>query len=132
VSYAFNFPTFTAPGVPVFAWIWDLPGAMKVTFRDPSIAGFPILPGTTWQCNKKGLFPVSPYGTGPGEGAAYGAAFFVDVTAGVKERIDSKAECQSAQRRFKTVTLARGTDCYLLGGGPASRLAWACPTKPES
>ncbi len=132
VSYAFNFPSFTAPGVPVFAWIWDLPGAMKMTFNDSSIAGFPILPGTSWKCNKKDLFPVSPYGTGPGEGAAYGSAFFVDVTAGVKQRIDSKAECESAQQRFKPGPLARGSDCNLLGGGPASRLAWACATKPGS
>jgi hypothetical protein len=115
----------------VFAWIWDLPGAMKMTFRDPSIAGFPILPGTPWKCNKKGLYPDSVYGTGPGEGATYGNAFFVDVKAGVKQRIDSKAECESAQKRFKPGPLASGTDCHLIGAGPASRLAWACATKPR-
>lgn len=131
-SFVFGFPSFIAPGVPVFAWVWDMPGAMKMTFQDPSIAGFPMLPGTTIKCEEDRLFPDSPYGTGPGEAGPYGSTFFVDASAGVKRRIDSQAECEAAKAQFAPGPLAPGSQCALSGGGPASRLGWQCPARPST
>jgi hypothetical protein len=131
-TYAFGFASFQAPGIPVFAWVWDMPGAMKVSFQDPSLGAFPILPGTTWQCNAKSMYPVSPYGTGPGETGQYGNSWFVDATAGVAQRIDSKAECESAQQRFQPGPVKAGSDCVLSGGGPATRLPWLCGHRPST
>lgn len=131
-TYVFNFPAFTAPGIPVFAWVWDMPGAMKMTFQDPSIAGFPMLPGTVMQCEDEQVFPNSSYGTGPGEAAPYGSAFFVDAAAGVKQRIDSQSECESAKERFQPGPLAPGSNCVLSGGGPATRLGWQCSSRPNT
>jgi hypothetical protein len=129
ITYAFNFETFVAPGIPVFAWVWDMPGALKVHFQDPSIAGFPILPGTNWHCGKEGsgLYPMSPFGTGVGEGGPYGRSYFVDVATGRKRRIDNRQDCLEASKEFQPGPLKAGTDCALLGGGPATRLAWSCP-----
>jgi hypothetical protein len=131
-TYAFGFASFQAPGIPVFAWVWDMPGAMKVTFQDPSLGAFPILPGTTWQCRAKSMFPVSSFGTGPGEAGQYGKSWFVDAAAGVAQRIDSQAECQSAQQRFQPGPVKAGSDCVLSGGGPATRLAWLCVHRPST
>jgi hypothetical protein len=131
-TYVFGFASFTAPGVPVFAWVWDMPGAVKIGFEDPTLAAFPILPNTAWQCDAKSMFPISEFGTGPAETGAYGSSYFVDATAGVKQRIDSKAECESAQRRFTPAPIKRGEDCTLQGGGPATRLSWLCKTEPRS
>jgi hypothetical protein len=109
-----------------------MPGAMKMTFQDPSLAAFPILPGTTWHCGSTSMYPQSPYGTGPGETAQYGNAFFVDVGRGAKERIDSKADCESAPGRFAPGPVRAGSDCALSGGGPATRLGWQCPGRPST
>jgi hypothetical protein len=109
-----------------------MPGALKVTFQDPSIAGFPILPGTSWHCGKNGtgLFPNSPYGTGVGEGGPYGQSWFVDVASGRKARIRNKADCRKFSQQFQPPSAVKlGTDCNLIGGGPASRLPWTCPRK---
>jgi hypothetical protein len=130
--YAFNFASFTAPGVPVFAWIWDMPGALKVTFQDPSLSGFPILPYTTIECGKKSMFPNGPFGTGPGETAAYGNAFFIDIDGESGVRVDSQAKCEAQRDAYQAGPLKQGTNCHLTGGGPATRLSWQCPTRPPT
>jgi hypothetical protein len=131
IIYAFNFSSFTEPGVPVFAWIWDFNPALKVQFQDPSIGGYPILPGTTWSCGKTRMYPNSPFGTGPGEWGPYGNSYFVDVGRGVAKRIDSRGQCSAATQQFQAGPLKAGTSCVLIGGGPATRLAWACGSKPK-
>jgi hypothetical protein len=131
-TYVFDFASFTAPGVPVFTWVWDMPGAMKVSFNDPTLAAFPILPGTSWQCDEQSMFPISEFGTGAAETGGYGTSYFVDATRGVKERIDSKAECEAAQKRFIPAPIKRGEDCTLVGSGPATRLGWLCELEPRS
>jgi hypothetical protein len=129
--YASGYASFTAPGVPVFAWIWDLNPALKVSFGDPTLGGFPVLPGTTWTCAKHSMYPQNAYGTGPGESTAYGNGWLVDVGRGVAQRIDTRAECRAAGPRFPAGPLKGGADCALLGGGPATRLPWACGRRPR-
>jgi hypothetical protein len=130
MTYVFGTETFVAPGVPVFAWIWDMPGALKVSFQDSSIAGYAMLPGTTFACDDDLMFPQSGYGLGKSQGAEYGQGWFVDVAAGTAERIDTEAECQRERDRFRPGPLKAGADCGLVGGGPATRLAWHCASKP--
>ena len=132
VMFAFGQPSFIAPGVPIFAWIWDLTPAVKVHFRDPSLASFPILPGTTFKCEEEGMYPESPYGTGPGMTGVYGQAYFIDVPSGTGELITSRAQCREAQARYRPGPLVEGQDCALWGGGPATRLAWHCAARPRT
>ncbi len=129
--YTFGHPTFIEPGIPVYAWIWDQNPAVKVWLRDPSLASFPVLPGTTFACDPQSLHPDNPFGLDVAQAASYGNAYFVDTERGIVERIDDPAACQRAAARFKPGPLARGReDCELIGEGPATRLRWQCDRRP--
>ena len=132
VIFVFGNSPFIAPGVPVFAWIWDLTPAVKVHFRNPSLAAFPILPGTSFKCEKDRMFPESAYGTGPGETGVYGHAYFVNAPTGTGELVTSRKQCREAQERYKPGPLVQGQDCALWGGGPATRLSWHCAARPRT
>jgi hypothetical protein len=132
VTFVFGNADFIAPGVPVFAWIWDLTPAVKVHFQDPSLAAFPMLPGTTFKCEEDRMFPESSFGTGPGEAAGYGNAYFVDAPSGKGELITSRKHCEEAKERYEPGPLIAGQDCALWGGGPATRLAWHCAERPRT
>lgn len=123
--YVFGQPAFTAPGVPVFAWIWDLNPAAKLALN-PSVQAHPMLPETKIRCAEKTLFPRNRFAFGKGQAGRYGKTVFVDVERGVSERITSPANCRAARQRFRPGPTVRGRDCTLLGGGPATRLAWFC------
>lgn len=124
--FPFGYPSFTAVGIPVFAWIWDLPPATKVILDDPSPAAFPVLPGTTFRCDDDSVLPENAYGLGEFQRGRYGTTFFVDVPTGRTERIDDRAGCESAIASFRAGPLLDGRDCALLGAGPATRLDWTC------
>ncbi len=124
--YAFGQPGFTAPGVPVYAWVWDLNPAAKMRLQDPSVQAHPILPETAIRCNFTDMYPQNRFGFGEGQAASYDAAFFVNVERGAMERVRDIADCTAAARRFRPGPLARGRDCTMLGDGPATRLGWTC------
>lgn len=124
--FAFGYPSFTAVGVPVFAWIWDLPPASKVILDDPPPAAFPVLPGTTFSCDADSVVPMNGFGLGEFQRSDYGTTFFVDVPTGRTQRIDDRNECEAAVAAFRPGPLAAGRDCALVGLGPATRLDWAC------
>jgi hypothetical protein len=97
--YTFGAPGSIEPGVVVFAFRWDLVGAVKLVYDEESLAGYPILEGTVMTC---GLEDMGPTGSGwlPGHRAAYGKGYFVDVPSARAERIDSRSECRAALARF--------------------------------
>lgn len=75
--FSFGLPAYTAPGVPAFATPWGLDGAVQVTYHDPRINAYPVIPGSTVQCTDHGV-AVALAG-GPTEHAAYGRVALVDV-----------------------------------------------------
>jgi hypothetical protein len=57
--YGFGFPTTSGPGVPVFFWVTDLSGAVRVTYADRSLSGYPMPEGTTLVCDDESMHPVN-------------------------------------------------------------------------
>jgi hypothetical protein len=98
--YTFGHPAYWRPGVPVFAATWDLNGALKLQWHDPTLNGYPAVPGTTFVCGRNGLHPAGN-GYGPSAGSPYGLAFFVDVAGNRAMRIDSPRACRSAVEEFR-------------------------------
>jgi len=91
--YAFNYPSYTAPGVPVFASSWDLNGAVKLLYHRSAVSSYPAIAGVTIICDSGRLYPTGA-GYTPAFGASYGLAYLVDVSS---ERVAvprTKAECQ--------------------------------------
>jgi hypothetical protein len=98
--YSFDYPGSQVLGIVIFAYQWDLNGAIKLTYDNPTLSGYPILEGTTMRCARKGVEPTGE-GWGSLYGAPYGKAFFVDATRVRARRIDSRAACQKSLDHFK-------------------------------
>jgi hypothetical protein len=91
--YSFGWPGFATPGVSVFSASWDLNGAVKLQWHDPSLQGYPVLGPVT--CGSTGLtVPTEPVAN------PYGRIFFVDIPSGAVAQIRSKAQCVAASQRF--------------------------------
>jgi hypothetical protein len=85
-----------APGVPVFAASWDLDGAVKLLWRDPSLTGWPA-PAHGVSCTRKGvLVPVVAPNRPPGR---YRRTFVVDLPSSHATRVDSPSACRAVTRR---------------------------------
>ena len=97
--YSFGHPIDAAPGIAVFRQL-DLRPALRVALGEPSVTGWPVLPRTTFACERDRVHPTNNR-YGPPNGGPYGRAFFVDVTSGRTARIDSRSECLSATRSFR-------------------------------
>ena len=82
-----------APGIPTFGWRWDLSGATKVTYGDPSVSGYPIASTTKLLCETDG---IHPQGSGlEAFTAAYGHAILVDVDNSRVSGPDDPASCRA-------------------------------------
>ena len=98
--YTFGYAGYQAPGIPVFAVSWDLDGAVKIHWNDPSLEAYPVIGDTRIRCDASRLRPLGR-GWGPRNGASYGRALFVNVPTGRAERINSAAGCRDAVTRFR-------------------------------
>ena len=94
-----------AAGVPVFSETWDLDGAVKLLFDDGSLRAFPIVGPARLTCSGERVVPDAPAGSstamielgyGDEQGAAYGRAVLVDVTARRLIPIDDHRSCRDA------------------------------------
>ena len=99
--YTFGEELYAAPGVPVFAVIHDLKGAVRLTLADGTVTAFPTHPEGRFECGASSLRPVDPAGdrTMP---SAYGRAVFVDVRTGRAATIASPPQCRRESARFAT------------------------------
>lgn len=97
--YAFGQATWAAPGVPVFRH-WDLNGAVKLTAHDPSLAAYPVYPGTSFACGHASLHPSSKF-YGEHQAAPYGKAIFLDVVTGRAALIRERSSCRAQRERFR-------------------------------
>lgn len=105
--YSFGEPLYVRGGWPIFASAWDLRGALRLAYDDPSVNGRAVRVNTAWICGYLKMAPLrvdillgrldlSPYTYA----VPYGYAVFVDVTGGHARRIDSRAECRVQSTRF--------------------------------
>jgi len=126
--FTFGGPSFTAPGVPVFAWIWDLNNAAKVWLQAPDVQAHPMLQGSFVQCAADGVYPQGPFGNGAHQRGTYGATYFVNTETGAATFVRSRAECRRVAPTIVPGPVQRGTRCVLAyPGGPATRSPFACP-----
>jgi hypothetical protein len=97
--YTFDYPSYTAPGVPTFASSWDLNGAVKLLYHRFAISGYPVIAGVTMICAAHGLYPSGAGYTVRYE-ASYGLAYLVDVGTGRVAVPRTSAECRREIRAF--------------------------------
>lgn len=97
-TYAFGFPGHVATAVPVFAYSWDLDGAVRLLWDDFSLAAYPILANRTLVCEERSVYPRG-FGLGREYASSYPSALLVDVPTGASYRPRDRAECRSALRR---------------------------------
>jgi hypothetical protein len=97
--YAFGYPAYTAPGVPVFAASWDLNGAVKLLYRTGKISSYPAIAGVRMVC---GATLIYPQGAGYTSrfGSAYGRAYLIDVSTGLIARPQTQAQCRREASHF--------------------------------
>lgn len=95
--FSFGYPGSVSPGIPIFTHDWDLNGALRLTFDDPSISGRPIYEPGTVICARTSVYPTD---LGVEYGSPYRRAVFVDVTRIRAVRIDSRQSCLSHLEQF--------------------------------
>jgi hypothetical protein len=95
--YTFGFPAETAPGVPIFWRPWDLGGALRLRWNDPSLSARPVY-RTGVVCGELSVYARE---FGAGYASPYGRSLFVDLAGGKVERIDSEAECRRSRHVFR-------------------------------
>jgi hypothetical protein len=93
----FGGPGYTAPGVPIFAASWDLNGAVKLSWHDPSLTAYPVLAGDLPSCGSVNVIP--PAGVGY-SGGVYGRTIFIDVPTATAVPIRDRAQCVATLARF--------------------------------
>jgi hypothetical protein len=83
---------WAGPGVPVYAQWWDMYGAVRLTYHDPSLWGYPIVPPvSSLACGATAVqSSPAPYGAP----APYGLAYVLDMSSGIATRITSRAVCR--------------------------------------
>jgi hypothetical protein len=95
--FSFGYPGEAAPGIPIFTHFWDLNGAVRLTFDDPSLFGLPVYGRDRVVCEKAFVYLTS---AGLEHSASYGRAIFADVMDSREVTVRSQTACQSARRMF--------------------------------
>lgn len=90
-----GFNLWAAPGVPVFAAYWDLDGAVKLMWRDPTLRAWPA-PRGALSCARTG---IAVTGISKGRAPArYGHTILADLTSGARAQIATPAVCRVLAR----------------------------------
>ena len=95
----FGAPSQAAPEVPIFNKSWDLRGALRLRFDDPSLRGFPVYRGVRLKCEPDSLV-VDGGGDYGRHRAAYRRLVFLDAPTSQREWIDGAGACARAAARF--------------------------------
>jgi hypothetical protein len=97
--FTFGAPAYTAPGVPAFAAPWDLNGAVQVSYHDPTLSAYPVIPGSTLTCTARGIVPTIEQGP-PNLLALYGHVILFDDIDGQMSIPHTRAQCLIALPQF--------------------------------
>jgi hypothetical protein len=97
--FAFEYPSYTTPGVPTFASSWDLNGAVKLLYHRRAIAGYPVIAGASMVCSPTGVYPEGAGYTSQFV-ANYGQAYLVDIGTERVAAPRTQAECQRELASF--------------------------------
>jgi hypothetical protein len=97
-------PVEAGPGVPVFAAVWDLRGALRLRYSDPALRAYPILPGSRLRCGRSALELSNGNDTFERQTARYADALFVDVAGRRRLEPAGAGTC----RRMAALTAPRG------------------------
>jgi hypothetical protein len=93
----FGYPATSAPGVPIFSHVWDLTGAVRLEWNDPSLDAQPVYRlGVV--CADSGVYSAGLREARP---APYGDAVFVDLRTLRTIHIGSRRDCLRARRHFQ-------------------------------
>jgi len=94
--YTFGAPAEAAPGVPVFAAVWDLAGALALRYNDPSLEGYPVLSGSRVDCGRDEVVLHNANDSFESQAASYGPVYFVDVIGAQATRVADRRACRKA------------------------------------
>lgn len=93
-----GYPSYQALGVPIFAYSWDLNGAVQDEYESSLVSASPVLPGTKLQCRLNGVGLT-------GEGAPetfgpYGAVKLLNLATGFHAEPRNRRQCQRVAAKF--------------------------------
>lgn len=97
--YAYGFTNWPALGVPSFAASWDLNGAVKLTYRDPSLRGYPVFSAGEVVCARDGMYPMGNGYSAVGFTTQYGLAYLMNVADQSAALPRNQSECDRALGR---------------------------------
>lgn len=98
--YIAGYPAHQTLGVPIFSTTWDVNGAVKLQYRNPTLQAFPILPGTRFACSRGGVTMLID-GDEVGGFVPYGSARFLDIPTGRHATPRDARECRRQAPRFQ-------------------------------
>lgn len=96
----FGAPTTAAPGVPVFQAVWDLAGAVRLRYDDPSLRAYPVPAGSAVDCGPRSLTLHNSNDAFERQTAAYDAVRLVDVAAGRAFDVETRSQCEALTGRL--------------------------------
>ena len=96
----FGAPIATAPGVPVFEAVYDLAGAVRLHYDDPTLRAYPVPSGSRVDCGPRSLTVHNYNDAAERQLARYGAVRVVDVTAARAFGVATRSQCQALTGRL--------------------------------
>lgn len=96
--FASNYPSYQALGVPIFAYSWDLNGAVQDEYETSEVSASPVLPRTELQCRADGV-GLSGEGA-PETSGAYGSVKLIDLTTGFHVEPRNRRQCERVAAKF--------------------------------
>jgi hypothetical protein len=96
--FAANSPSWQALGVPIFAYSWDLNGAVQDEYESSEVSASPVLPNTALQCRAAGI-GLSGEGA-PETYGAYGSVKLLDLSSGFHAEPRNRRQCEQVAPKF--------------------------------
>jgi hypothetical protein len=87
-----NYPAYLTLGVPIFAASWDLDGAIKLRYADPSLRAYPLTAEQGLECRSDGIGLADE----EVESAPYGTARLLDLQTGSHTTPRNMQQCLNA------------------------------------
>ena len=91
-------PAYLTLGVPIFSSSWDVNGAIKLYYDNPTLSAQPVLHGSTIECERAGVKLAGP--GFPNGAVPYGTVRLFDVASGRVADPTSRRACQRVAPAF--------------------------------